>query len=207
MCCVFGRGGGRGGECTAGRRCCSLPQPGPSIAPPRIALAYLLVPNGLRANCYVCVADQGHPRRDCCRRRRCCDSPALLLTLRCAPLRAPAGSDDMNVRVWKAQASEQMGLLLPRERHKAAYNKALLERHKHLPEVKRIVRHRHVPVAVHKVRIVLLGCGWQGSLCGTPTCRWPSTMCGCPFFVTGWVWMCRRQSTRCVCPCFGWVAG
>ena len=57
----------------------------------------------------------------------------------------------MNVRIWKADASQQLGTLLPRERHKAAYNKALIERHKHLPEVKRIVRQRHVPAAVHKV--------------------------------------------------------
>lgn len=61
-----------------------------------------------------------------------------------------SGSDDMNVRIWKSEASEQLGTLLPRERHKAAYNKALIERHKHLPEVKRIMRHRHVPAAIHK---------------------------------------------------------
>lgn len=35
----------------------------------------------------------------------------------------PAGSDDMNVRIWKTDASQQLGTLLPRERHKAAYNK------------------------------------------------------------------------------------
>ena len=45
-----------------------------------------------------------------------------------------SGSDDMNVRVWKANASEQQGTLLPREKHKHAYNAALIERHKHLPE-------------------------------------------------------------------------
>eukprot|EP00882_Tetradesmus_deserticola_P008927 GHRQ01009417.1.p1 GENE.GHRQ01009417.1~~GHRQ01009417.1.p1 ORF type:complete len:450 (+),score=192.11 GHRQ01009417.1:122-1471(+) len=61
-----------------------------------------------------------------------------------------SGSDDMNVRVWKADASEQLGVTLPREKHKAAYNKALINRYKHMPEVKRIVRHRHVPVAIHK---------------------------------------------------------
>ena len=62
-----------------------------------------------------------------------------------------SGSDDMNVRVWKADASEQLGVTLPREKHKAAYNKALVSRYKHLPEVKRIVRHRNVPSAIHKV--------------------------------------------------------
>ncbi|KAI8464516.1 MAG: WD40-repeat-containing domain protein [Monoraphidium minutum] len=61
-----------------------------------------------------------------------------------------SGSDDMNVRVWKAEASEQLGVTLPREKHKQAYQKALVERYKHLPEVKRIVRHRHVPKAVYK---------------------------------------------------------
>ncbi|KAL4451264.1 hypothetical protein ABPG77_009336 [Micractinium sp. CCAP 211/92] len=61
-----------------------------------------------------------------------------------------SGSDDMNVRVWKAEASEQMGTLLPRERKKHAYNKALVERHKHLPEVARIVRHRHLPAPIYK---------------------------------------------------------
>lgn len=61
-----------------------------------------------------------------------------------------SGSDDMNVRMWKANASEQLGTLLPRERQKAAYNKALIERHKHLPEIKRITRHRHLPTALYK---------------------------------------------------------
>lgn len=61
-----------------------------------------------------------------------------------------SGSDDMNVRVWKANASEQLGTLLPRERKKQQYNNALLERHKHLPEVARIVRHRHLPAPVYK---------------------------------------------------------
>jgi WD repeat and SOF domain-containing protein 1 len=61
-----------------------------------------------------------------------------------------SGSDDMNVRLWKANASEQLGTLLPRERAKAAYSQALVERHKHLPEVKRIVRHRHLPTSLYK---------------------------------------------------------
>ena len=39
----------------------------------------------------------------------------------------------MNVRVWKANASEQLGTVLPRERKAQQYSKALIERHKHLP--------------------------------------------------------------------------
>ena len=61
-----------------------------------------------------------------------------------------SGSDDMNVRVWKAEASEALGQPLPRERSKRMYNKALIERHKHLPEIKRIVRHRHLPSSLYK---------------------------------------------------------
>ena len=61
-----------------------------------------------------------------------------------------SGSDDMNLRVWKAAASERMGVVLPRERSKQAYDKALLKRFKDMPEVKRIARHRHLPQAVYK---------------------------------------------------------
>ena len=63
-----------------------------------------------------------------------------------------SGSDDMNVRVWKAEAAAQQGVVLPREKHKQAYQKALVERYKHLPEIKKVVRHRNVPKAIHKVR-------------------------------------------------------
>lgn len=51
----------------------------------------------------------------------------------------------------QANASEQRGTLLPRERQKLAYDKALVERYKHLPEVGRIARHRHLPTAIYKV--------------------------------------------------------
>ncbi|RMZ57190.1 hypothetical protein APUTEX25_004024 [Auxenochlorella protothecoides] len=61
-----------------------------------------------------------------------------------------SGSDDMNVRVWKAQASQQLGVTLPRERQKAAYGAALIERHKHLPEVRRVVGNRRTPTAIYK---------------------------------------------------------
>jgi len=61
-----------------------------------------------------------------------------------------SGSDDMNVRVWKAEASEQLGTLLPREKHKHAYDKALVGRYRHMDEVKRITRHRHLPKPIYK---------------------------------------------------------
>lgn len=61
-----------------------------------------------------------------------------------------SGSDDTNLRLWKAKASEQLGVILPRERRKHEYMEAVKKRYQHLDEVKRIVRHRHLPKAVYK---------------------------------------------------------
>jgi WD repeat and SOF domain-containing protein 1 len=61
-----------------------------------------------------------------------------------------SGSDDMNLRCWKADASAQMGTLLPREQRKHAYNASLKDRFKHMPEIRRIANHHHVPKAIHK---------------------------------------------------------
>ncbi|WVZ88099.1 hypothetical protein U9M48_034652 [Paspalum notatum var. saurae] len=60
-----------------------------------------------------------------------------------------SGSDDTNLRLWKSKASEQLGVLLPRERKRQEYLDAVKERYKHLPEVKRIDRHRHLPKAIY----------------------------------------------------------
>ncbi|KAJ1281808.1 hypothetical protein BS78_03G002300 [Paspalum vaginatum] len=60
-----------------------------------------------------------------------------------------SGSDDTNLRLWKSKASEQLGVLLPRQRKKQEYLDAVKERYKHLSEVKRIVRHRHLPKAIY----------------------------------------------------------
>jgi len=56
-----------------------------------------------------------------------------------------SGSDDFNVRIWKARAAERIGVVLPRERTKLNYVEKLKERFKHAPEIRRIARHRHVP--------------------------------------------------------------
>lgn len=61
-----------------------------------------------------------------------------------------SGSDDFNLRLWKAKASEQLGVVLPREQKKHEYMEALKKRYKHLPEVKRIIRHRHLPEPIYK---------------------------------------------------------
>ncbi|KAF3336702.1 DDB1- and CUL4-associated factor 13 isoform X1 [Carex littledalei] len=65
-----------------------------------------------------------------------------------------SGSDDTNLRIWKSKASEQLGVILPREKKKHEYNDALKARFKHLPEIRRIVKHRHLPKPVYKAAIM-----------------------------------------------------
>ena len=60
------------------------------------------------------------------------------------------GSDDTNLRIWKARASVSLGAKVPREEKKLEYLEKLKERYAHLPEVKRIAKHRHVPKAIKK---------------------------------------------------------
>jgi WD repeat and SOF domain-containing protein 1 len=55
-----------------------------------------------------------------------------------------SGSDDTNVRVWKSDASAQMGALLPREQRNFDYNRQLAKRYQHMPEM-RVIQQRHVP--------------------------------------------------------------
>ncbi|VDH98241.1 WD repeat and SOF domain-containing protein 1, partial [Mytilus galloprovincialis] len=60
-----------------------------------------------------------------------------------------SGSDEMNIRIWKAQASEKLGVLKPREKTAFNYNSKLKEKFAFHPEVKRISRHRHVPKMIY----------------------------------------------------------
>ena len=61
-----------------------------------------------------------------------------------------SGSDDGNIRIWRANASERAGVKSARQRQKLEYDDALRERYAHMPEIRRIKRHRHVPKAVKK---------------------------------------------------------
>jgi WD repeat and SOF domain-containing protein 1 len=56
-----------------------------------------------------------------------------------------SGSDEMNIRLWKARASEPLGLLRPRQRAALEYSDKLKQKFSAHPEVKRILRHRHLP--------------------------------------------------------------
>ncbi|PSR75689.1 hypothetical protein PHLCEN_2v8980 [Hermanssonia centrifuga] len=61
-----------------------------------------------------------------------------------------SGSDDGNVRMWKARASEKLGIIDARERAAIEYRDSLKERWKFDPEVGKVSRTRHVPKPVYK---------------------------------------------------------
>jgi WD repeat and SOF domain-containing protein 1 len=61
-----------------------------------------------------------------------------------------SGSDDTNIRLWKAHASQQLGQRTSREEAAIQYRQALVKRYQHLPEVKRISKSRKVPKIIKK---------------------------------------------------------
>lgn len=63
-----------------------------------------------------------------------------------------SGSDEMNIRIWKAQASEKLGVLKPREKLSLEYNEALKVKYASHPQVSKIKRHRHVPKYIYNAR-------------------------------------------------------
>lgn len=62
------------------------------------------------------------------------------------------GSDEMNIRLWKANASEKLGVVAPREELSFNYNDKLKEKYANHPQIRRIARHRHVPKHVYNAR-------------------------------------------------------
>ncbi|XP_015606166.1 DDB1- and CUL4-associated factor 13 [Cephus cinctus] len=66
-----------------------------------------------------------------------------------------SGSDEMNIRVWKARASEKLGVLKPRERIALNYSEALKEKFASHPQVRRIARHRQVPKHIYNAQAEL----------------------------------------------------
>ncbi len=59
-----------------------------------------------------------------------------------------SGSDDGSLRIWKANAAEQLGVRTHRQQEATNYSGAVLERFKRVPEVARIVSHRRVPKGI-----------------------------------------------------------
>ncbi|KAI8998436.1 WD40-repeat-containing domain protein [Gaertneriomyces semiglobifer] len=59
-----------------------------------------------------------------------------------------SGSDDGNIRLWKASASDKLGTTSNRERTARNYSQAVKERYKNMPEIRKIDRHRKVPKSI-----------------------------------------------------------
>ncbi|KAG8196061.1 hypothetical protein JTE90_007801 [Oedothorax gibbosus] len=59
------------------------------------------------------------------------------------------GSDEMNIRVWKAKASEKMGTLSYRERMSINHAEKLKEKFNKFPQIARIAKNRHVPKHIY----------------------------------------------------------
>ncbi|XP_071865516.1 DDB1- and CUL4-associated factor 13 [Bombus fervidus] len=66
-----------------------------------------------------------------------------------------SGSDEMNIRIWKAKASEKLGVLRPRERAALNYSEALKEKFAAHPQIKRIYRHRQVSKHIYNAKAEL----------------------------------------------------
>ncbi|XP_037030911.1 DDB1- and CUL4-associated factor 13 [Bradysia coprophila] len=60
-----------------------------------------------------------------------------------------SGSDEMNIRLWKARASEKLGALRPRERTALNYAETLKEKYAAHPQIRRIANHRQVPKYIY----------------------------------------------------------
>ena len=56
-----------------------------------------------------------------------------------------SGSEDTNIRIWKAVANEKLGVVDGREKRARNYRKSLLDRYDKTEEIGHIVNHRHVP--------------------------------------------------------------
>ncbi|XP_034949411.1 DDB1- and CUL4-associated factor 13 [Chelonus insularis] len=66
-----------------------------------------------------------------------------------------SGSDEMNIRVWKARASEKLGTLKPREKAALNYSDTLKQKFASHPQVNRIARHRQVPKYIYNAQAEL----------------------------------------------------
>lgn len=63
-----------------------------------------------------------------------------------------SGSDDGNLRIWKARASEKLGLLSGREMANREYAESLRQKWRGVGDVAKIERQRHVPKAIKQAQ-------------------------------------------------------
>lgn len=63
-----------------------------------------------------------------------------------------SGSDDTNLRLWKSEASQSVGIMVPRQQQKREYLQQLVHRYRNLPEIRRIDTKRHLPKVIHQTQ-------------------------------------------------------
>lgn len=63
-----------------------------------------------------------------------------------------SGSDDGNVRLWKSQSSQKMGILSAREKSHHEYQEKLKNRYAHLPEMRKVAKSRNIPKAIKQAQ-------------------------------------------------------
>mmetsp|Transcript_10023 Transcript_10023/g.14699 ORF Transcript_10023/g.14699 Transcript_10023/m.14699 type:complete len:449 (-) Transcript_10023:296-1642(-) len=61
-----------------------------------------------------------------------------------------SGSDDSNIRIWKAQASKSIGQSTTREETAVRYRQTLIKKYSNMPEIQRIHKSRKVPKLIKK---------------------------------------------------------
>jgi WD repeat and SOF domain-containing protein 1 len=66
-----------------------------------------------------------------------------------------SGSDDTNIRIWKAQASESIGVDASRSERKKNYLNSLKKRYSHMPEIRRIAQDKKLPKGIKKAKAIM----------------------------------------------------
>jgi len=61
-----------------------------------------------------------------------------------------SGSNEANIRLWKANAAEKLAPTRSREKASLRYSNKLRNKFKYHPQIRRIARHRHVPKMIYK---------------------------------------------------------
>ena len=61
-----------------------------------------------------------------------------------------SGSDDTNIRVWKNNASQALGVMAGRKERREQVITTIKKRYSHMPEIKRINRDTKVPKVIKK---------------------------------------------------------
>ncbi|KAL4477426.1 hypothetical protein ABPG74_002576 [Tetrahymena malaccensis] len=63
-----------------------------------------------------------------------------------------SGSDDMNIRIWKAKASQQLGVVDKRLQNSLNYREALKEKFKYNQDINKVQRKQHLPKYIQNAK-------------------------------------------------------